>query len=68
MVRSKGSCHHDAVEANRKTPQTVTECGYPALETYDAAKVRTEWIDAGTELLVLAHNDPDAVEMVTAHV
>ncbi|CAM9729228.1 unnamed protein product [Sphacelaria rigidula] len=56
-----------AVEAYRKPPQAVTEGGYLAVETYHAAKVHTAWTDAGTELLVLAYDDPDAVGIIKSH-
>ncbi|CAM9678275.1 unnamed protein product, partial [Sphacelaria rigidula] len=55
-----------AVEAHREPPQTVTEDGYPAVEAYHAAKVRAEWTNDKTELLVLAHDDPDMVGIIKA--
>lgn len=56
-----------AVETHREPPQAVTEGGYPAVEAYHAGKLCTEWTDAGTELLVLAYDDPDTVGIIKAY-
>ena len=67
LLRSSGSrgghCHSVPPEA----PQSVTEGGYLALKKYHANKKHTEWTDAGTELLVLAADDPNRVGIVKAH-
>lgn len=56
-----------AVQAHRETPQAVPEGGYPALEAYHAAMVRTEWTNAWAEMLVFAYEDPDTLGITKAH-
>ncbi|CAM9803097.1 unnamed protein product, partial [Sphacelaria rigidula] len=55
-----------ATEVHREPPQAATEGGYPAVESYHVDKVHTEWTDAGTESLIVAHDDPDAVGRIKA--
>lgn len=42
------------MEAQREPAQAVPEGEDPADEVYHAMEVRSEWTDAGTELLALA--------------
>ena len=42
--------------------QAVNEGDYPAVEAYHAVEVRTNWVEAGTELLVSAYDGPDTVK------
>lgn len=54
------------MEGHREPHQAVSEGGYPVVEAYHVAKMRTGWTDAGTEMLTLTYDDPDT-EMITAH-
>ena len=64
---AQGHVVDSATEVHRRPPQAVTEGRYPAVQTYRADKLRADRTDAATELLILAHDDPDAEEIIKAH-